>query len=198
MATSPETEASCAERSKVPSAYSRALGAAEAALAPVIHEVHCQGEHAEVVGRFTVARGGGAVAGLLARCLGLPAAADDVQLRLRITRSGSTETWHRDIGHDTCLRTTQRVVSPGRIEERVGPTAVLLDVRADGGGLRMRQISAAIALGRLRVPLPSRLCPHTTATVAPAADERMKVAVHVTLPRGGVLISYAGVVEQVR
>ena len=181
------------------SVYGRVLGAAQLTLAPAVQQLHCGGKDVEAIGRFAVARGNGPTVRFIARCLGLPAADVDVPLRLRIQRGGDTERWHREFGRHRCLSTTQRAVSGGCVEERVGATRLLLHVRAQHGALEMRQVSAGIRLGRrLHLPLPAWLCPRTTARVAPAGDGRMTVAVRVTLPSGRLLVSYSGVVEQVR
>ena len=178
-------------------AYSQALGPSRFALAPAIHDAHCRDDRAEMVGRFMVARGRGPVAVVLGRCLGLPRPGSDVPLRLRIERSRGCETWLREFGDHKGLRTTQRAVSAGRIEERVGPVAILLDVRADGGALCLRQVSAAIAVCGLRIRVPAWLCPRTTASVTPTAEGGMTVEVRATLPRGRLLVAYSGTVQAV-
>ena len=175
-----------------------ALGASRRALAPAVHDLHCVGRQVLAEGRFTVRRGPGLFVALVANGLRLPAAGNQVPLRLHIERSEHHETWQRHFGDTSCVLTTQRLYGSGRIEERVGPAWIVLEVRAHDGALHMRQIAAGIRLRRLRVPLPMWLCPQTTASAAPASSDEVAVAVRVALPHGRVLLTYSGLVKQVR
>lgn len=174
--------------------YGAALGTARFALAPAVHDLHCTGVHTDAAGPFTVRRGRGPVVWLLATGLGLPASAQDVRLHLHIERSDDAETWQRRFGTHAGLRTTQRLVSGGRIEESVGRVRLLLDVDVRDGTLHIRQAGTAVRLRRWHLTLPQRWCPRTTASAAPAPDGRVAVTVRVTLPGGGLLVTYSGTV----
>lgn len=198
MATAADIQQPTPPPVAVTGVYAAALGPSQLALAPPVHELHCAGQQVDAAGRLTVRRGPGLFVWLVANGLGLPGSGDDVPLRLHVERSDRHETWQRHFGDEECLRTTQRIAGPGHIEERVGRARILLEVRAFDGALQMRQVAAAIRVGGLRVPLPAWLCPRTTASAAPAPGGGVAVTVRVALPYGRLLLTYAGVVKQVR
>lgn len=176
--------------------YAAALGAAQDDLGAAVWRLHCAAGPADAAGRFTVCRGRGPFVWLVATALRLPRAGAVVPLRLRIDRSADHERWERHFGKQSPLCTTQRTVGAGHIEEQVGIARLLLDASVDDGALILHQVGVALVAGRIRMTLPMRLCPRTTARAAPASRGRVAVVVRVVLPRGRLLVTYAGVVEQ--
>lgn len=176
--------------------YTAALGATHNDLAAAVWRLHCADGPAQAAGTFTVCRGRGPLVWLVATALRLPLAGAVVPLRLRITRSPGCERWERHFGKRSPLCTTQQAAGPGRIEEQVGLARLLLDASVDKGALLLRQAGVALVAGRIRMALPRRLCPRTTARAAPASRGRVAIIVRVVLPRGRLLVTYAGVVEQ--
>lgn len=141
-------------------------------------------------GTFTVRRGGGRAARLVARLLGLPEAGEAVPLRLTVTPHGGGERWHRTFdGRD--FITEQRAHAGSLLAERTGPFELLFRLDVEGGALAYRQVGASLGAGGLRVRWPSRLAPRVEARER--ADGRgVRVSVRVTAPLLGPLIEYEG------
>lgn len=179
------------------SLYGTALGRAASQLDPAVRALHCSSATAAATGSFTVTHRQGAFARLLIEALGFPAAGGDVPVQLCIERTARGEVWRRHFGQQR-LCTRQRILSDGRLEEQVGGVRLLLAVTADGDALVIRQVGAALHVGRWRLPLPMLLCPRTTARAAPAPAGGVAVAVEITCPGGSFLAGYSGVIQEVR
>jgi hypothetical protein len=90
--------------------------------------------------------------------------------------------------------------TPGAVllVERLGIVEMLMRLEVVGGALSYQTVSAALRLGFLRVPLPSRLSPYVTALEKAVGDtNQIHVSVDVTLPLLGRLIAYNGILTQV-
>lgn len=146
--------------------------------------------HARSSGTFVVRRGGGRLARLIARRLGLPEAGDAVPLRLTVTPHGGGERWHRAFA-DRDFVTEQREHAGPLLAERTGPFELLFRLTVEGGSLVYSQEDAFLRVRSLRVRLPRPLAPRVGALER--ADGRgVRVSVRVTAPLVGPLIEYEG------
>jgi hypothetical protein len=131
---------------------------------------------------------------LLAR---LPAAGEDVDVRLQVTAQDDVEEWRRTFAGRP-LVSMQSARSAGLLAERLGIMEMLMRLEVVGGALSYQTVSAAMRLGFLRVPLPHRLSLHVTAwEKAVGLTNQVHVNVDVTLPLLGRLIAYDGILTQI-
>jgi hypothetical protein len=146
-------------------------------------------------GRFTVRHGDRALARLLARLLGLPAAGADVPVKLVVTPHARGERWERAFGASR-LVSEQRAGEGGLIVERMGPTEVRYKLEVAGGALFYRQAGVALRLGPIALSLPRWLAPQIVARESAMPDEKSAhISVKVSLPLLGLLVSYKGSIE---
>jgi hypothetical protein len=142
-----------------------------------------------------VCHGSHRAARLLARLLQMPAEADEVNLRLRVESSGDTEVWRRQFGSRPMV-TSQSVDSDGILRESVGALELQFRLSVDAGGLFYQQSAAGLRIGARFVALPVWIRPIVSASEK-AGDGPNSVVTCVTasLPRIGLLLSYAGRIE---
>lgn len=176
------------------SLYRRVLGEAAEALHPTVRAMHCGQGDVHVTGRLRVQRGGGLAGRLVGAFLGLPAADGAVPTSLWITRAGNAERWVRTFGAGRPMRSWQQAGPPQTLIEHVGPLRFTFGLEVAEGGLRFVQGACYLVLGRLQLPLPTRLAPRVDALARPVGDRGVAVSVRVTTPLIGLLLGYAGVV----
>lgn len=167
--------------------YERLVGGAWGNLDEPVRRLHA---HARASGTFVVRRGGGRVARLVARRMGLPEAGDAVPLRLTVTPHGGGERWHRAFAANHFV-TEQREHAGSLLAERTGPFELLFGLTAEGGALVYRQEAAFLRVRSLRVRLHRLLAPRVEARER-AEGRGVRVWVRVTAPLVGPLIEYEG------
>lgn len=170
--------------------YERLVGKGWGELDEPVRRLHlcARGE-----GTFAVRRGGGRLARVVARLLGLPRGGEAVPLRLSVEPHAGGERWRRNFAGREFV-TEQGEHAAGLMAERTGPFELLFRLTAERGALAYVQEGAALRVKSLRVRLPRLLAPRVEAWER--ADEGgVRVSVHVTSPLTGPLISYEGLVR---
>ncbi|MBX5172607.1 DUF4166 domain-containing protein [Rhizobium sp. NZLR1b] len=122
--------------------YHRVLGSAFERLPPAIAAMHSVG-HAGgtrvASGRARIERGGGWLAGIVARLIGFPPAGEDVPVTVRFVADGDKEIWTRDFGGKSFH--SLQLEGKGRdrhlLTEVFGPFRVLVALVQEGNRLRL-------------------------------------------------------------
>ena len=150
-----------------------------------------QGRH-ELIGRAEVTAPVSAVAGWLARFLGMPRQSGPCPLHFALLAGPAGEHWSREFGGH---RMTTRLTAQGaHIVEAVGPAGLLrlgFSLRANADALEMQLAWLRVA----GLPCPSRLLP--TVVAHEHADEvngihRVRFDIQASLPLLGALTRYRG------
>ena len=144
-------------------------------------------------GTFDVRHGRSPLARAIARIVRCPREAAGVEVTLRIEADDGVEWWHRTFDGRR-MTTRQRSEEPGVLNERIGPLELLFRLQVEGGALRFGQVGARGRLAGLALPWPRWCRPHVEARGARGAGG-VGVRVAVSLPRIGLLMSYAGRLE---
>lgn len=170
-------------------AFETALGEDFRTLPAVTQAIHRPNPALVWRGKGSAEAGSNPVSRLIGRVFGLPIAARNADLHVVIDqREDGTEDWAR-VWPGAIMRSAMASPGPGngRIEERFGPLAFILQMAAHETGIDMR-----IAGGRLLgIPLPLFLLPRTNATER-ADGNRHLFDVSVDLPLLGRLVRYHG------
>jgi hypothetical protein len=171
--------------------YRRLLGARFAELPTRVAELHDVKAVSVWRGRADVERGRSLAARAVASLFGLPPAGRDQPLEVTFTPDGGTEVWTRRFG-DAVFRSLQ-YARRGLLRERVGPTTFVfaLDVSPPGLALVLEGVRFA------GVPLPRLLAPKLR-TLESERDGRYRFEVEAHLPLLGLVVRYAGWLEQER
>ncbi len=174
--------------------FARALGPAFDRLPPVVRRFHDVTARHEWRGEAEVLRGTGLLARLIAAAMGFPPAGR-VPLTLVLERAGegesAGESWTRDFGGHV-LRSRLSPAGQGRVTERFGPSAVLLEPRVADGGLDLPSPGARL----LGIPVPRLLAP-VSESIEREADGRFLFDVKGTVPLAGLVVHYRGWLEPV-
>lgn len=125
------------------------------------------------------------------RLLRLPRANAAADMRLTITRTGSTEQWTRTFD-GVRLNSEQHETAPGVIAERFGTLEFHFRVGPENGATRYRQVGALLRLGPVRIALPGMLAPRVEGLERPTGPDSFNVHVRVTWPPSGLILEYAG------
>lgn len=176
------------------SLYQRVLGEDADGLHPHVLALHCGPSDVHATGRLRVQRGRGLAGRLVGALLGMPATGGDVPTSLWISRHEETEHWVRQFDDRRPMRSWQRAGPPQTLVEQVGPLRFTFRLEVAEGGIGFTQRACHLVLGRLRLPIPTRLSPRVDAAARPTRDCGVVVSVRVASPLLGLLISYAGVV----
>jgi hypothetical protein len=162
------------------------IGPGFAALPPPVRRVHEDRATTLLAGRGRVERGTGWLSMLFAIATSLPAAGEDVPVRVAITRDATGgETWSREFGgHAMVSRLRAR---GGLLEERLGAATFRFRLVADGGRIDWR----LVAVRALGIPVP--LAFFSGVRAAESIDgERYRFDVEARLPVVGLLVRYGG------
>lgn len=131
---------------------------------------------------------------MLARLFRLPQENKSSVAHLVVTTSDSGETWQRTFdGIRLCTR--QFEAAPGELGEQFGFLEFRFRLEATDGGLRYRQIVAAVRTGTIRVPLPAVIAPQVEAREDPDGQRGIRVRVSVSVPAARPILTYDGVVS---
>jgi hypothetical protein len=175
--------------------YPRLLGTAWRELAQTLQRVHADASIVRAEGVFQVSRAPGRLAGLILDAVGVPRASDAAEVRLAVCQRGAAEHWHRIVGGRK-LVTVQTEAPGGILAERIGVLEFRFRLAVADGDLLFRQEGLRLALGSLRLSLPTRLSPQIAAREGPTGDpDRTRVEVRVTSPSGSLFFSYRGTVR---
>jgi hypothetical protein len=172
--------------------YPKLLGASWHDLEVAVRRFHDSGATVRAVGVFQVRHGSNSLARTLARFAHLPAAGEDVEVKLQVTALEEGEEWSRMFaGHPLVSRQSNR--SDGLLVESVGIVEIRFRLAVVGGTLSYQMVSAALRFGSLRLPLPHWLSPRITAWEKAAGDlNQIQVSVDVIFPLIGCLLAYEG------
>ena len=127
--------------------YPELLGPDFESLPRALRDFHSKPLGGRAVGTVTVHH----TSTLLARLAGFPPAGENIPLALEVTASGNCEIWTRRFG-SAVLQSTQRSAG-SLLEETAGPVRVLLQVFADGSGMKFESRGARL----WNIPAPLRV-----------------------------------------
>ena len=172
--------------------YPRIVGTAWADLSEPVQQFHLFQKQWRGTGLFTIRHGSGVLARLLVWLMRLPAEGDDVPVELVVDANENGEQWNRKFAGRPFI-TKQSERAGGFMAERIGLTEILYRLTVKDRALCYEQVSAALRLGRLRLPLPRLFAPKIAAREWAAPDGRgVYVSVEVRAPLAGLLIHYQG------
>ena len=165
--------------------FRRLLGDRFDALPGPVRALHDRETGAVSIGRGSVRGATSRLIRGLAAALGLPAPADDVEVRVEIVPDGAGEVWTRRFGSRTMR--SRLGARNGRLIELLGPAAFEFSLTASPLGLDWTLERFCI----LGLPLPAAWCAGIVA--AERADrERYCFDVRASLPGVGLLVHYRG------
>jgi hypothetical protein len=173
--------------------YERLLGPDWLRLAEPIRAFHTQAP-LSVRGPIRVSNGRSGWSRALARLFRLPRANDSAVVHLVVTVAGQAEEWRRTFD-GVSLDTRQFEAAPKELGEQFGFLEVRFRLEAAEGGLRYRQVAAAVRIGSMRVPLPAAIAPMVEAQEDPDGPRNIRVRVGVTVPAARPILTYDGVVS---
>jgi hypothetical protein len=175
--------------------YQRILGDEWRHLDAAIQRMHTAGQGIHSKGLFRVIHGRHRVARLLARLLRLPAEGENAEARLHVEPAGSVELWRRTF-NGRPLVTRQSSAAPGVLAEQLGRLEFQFRLSVRDRALIYQQSRAGLRIGSRLTPLPAWMAPAVAASEKPSARAGcVSISVNVSLPRIGLLLSYAGEVE---
>jgi Domain of unknown function (DUF4166) len=154
-----------------------------------LHRFHFGDRPVAALGWLDVERGSSPVNRRLGALLRLPRAGEHQRLRVRIDSASGLERWQRRIG-DRRLDSRQRRVGDVLIEY-AGPAELRMRMDVTDERITLTPIDAALRIGRLRLPLPDVIAPHTAA-VATGTGHGFEIDVRIWVPWFGLLIAYHG------
>jgi len=173
-----------------PPLYRRLLGPAFDALPLRVRELHDLDRISVWEGRAGVQRGRSPVARMAAWLASLPPAGDDQPLRVTFAAVKHKEIWARQFGK-ALFRSVQHELG-GLLYERVGLATFVFAAIATTNGLSLRLHGFRL----LGIPMPRMLHPAID-TFESERDGRYQFEVEAHLPLFGLLVCYAGWLEQV-
>jgi hypothetical protein len=173
-----------------PPLYRRLLGPAFDALPARVGELHDLDRISVWEGRAQVERGRSLVARMAAWLASLPPAGDDQPLRVTFAAVGDKEIWARQF--DKALFRSVQYERGGLLYERVGFATFVFAATPTTNGLSLR-LDGFHLLG---IPMPRMLHPAVD-TFETERDGRYRFEVEARLPLFGLLVRYAGWLEQV-
>ncbi len=154
-----------------------------------LHRFHLGDRPVAAVGWLDVERGSSLVNRCLGALLRLPRAGAHQQLQVRIADTDGLERWHRRIGGRR-LDSRQRRVG-NVLVEYAGPVELRMRMEVTDDRLTLTPLGGALRIGRMKIPLPTVVAPHTAA-VATSTDDGFEVEVRIWVPLVGLLIAYRG------
>jgi hypothetical protein len=179
------------------------MGADWNALDASVRSFHGATCNRQASGRFQIYRGRRTVARIFASLLGLPAEGRDVVTQLAVEfqpasspQAPGREIWRRKFANRP-LRSAQYMKEPGVLSERFGIIELSFHLSVHDGALLFESIAAALALGKIRLVLPSFLTPYVQATVTgvEGPSYRLDVSVQMVLALIGPVLSYEGYLD---
>jgi len=167
--------------------YQRLLGNDFDKLPNILRQFHSQPQGGCATGRVTVERNAGWLRGAAANLLQLPAAGDDMNLRLQVIPRDNTERWIRYFNQQR-LETVQWQEGEFLIE-KAGPLHLAFTVQADETGMTFRMHHQCRT--GAKVLFPSHFVMRVNAHTHGAAD-CWKLQVNISTPLLGKIATYRG------
>lgn len=183
--------------------YPSLMGAEWNNLEARLQRFHSEATPRRGAGIFQIRHGGGRLARALAWLLRMPREGKDVCARLLVcdgdhsaVGKASAEVWERSFAGQT-FTSFQSANPQGLLAERIALIELWFRLEASNHSLVFVPAGAALALGRIRMRIPPRLCPMVRGRVS-ASDEfsqRFTVSVSLALPVFGLVLAYEGFIE---
>ncbi len=171
--------------------YARLLGGAWTGLPEPLRRIHALEDRLSAAGRARVERGTGVLAGLIARAVGFPPAAEDTPVRVDFERRGDVEVWRRRFGDHT-FESRQQTGRERRLVESFGPAAFAMALTWDGKRLHLRLRQWRF----LGIPMPDWTSPVCTA-YEEVVEGRFTFFVEIRHPWTGLIVRYSGWLEPI-
>jgi len=168
-----------------PGLYRRLLGADWPQLAEPIRHAHTVLVESHGRGLFRIERGRHWLARAFGWILRLPPASAESEAHLTVTLEAEGELWVRRFGARRIV-TYQYQAGPQVFAERFGIVEFRFRLEVAEGHLVFHQRGVTL----LGVPIPESLAP-----TIQALEEPGSVSVRISIPVGGLLLSYQGIVE---
>lgn len=170
--------------------FARTLGCQWRALPMQLQRMHTVNGSKIAEGRARVERGSSLTARLAAAIVGLPAAADDVPVRVRLKALGGGEIWHRTFGSRHFRSRLEQHISraSGLVTERFGLLVVTLQLTWSDDRLWFHPRGASIC----GIALPRRLCPSGASCEFVDQQGRFSFDVAIAVPWCGLIVRYQG------
>jgi hypothetical protein len=168
--------------------FRQLIGPDFAGLPLAVRNVHQDCDETALAGRCRIDRGAGALAALFGAVSSLPAAGDDVPVRVVIRRDGGGETWAREFGGKPMVSTLRE--RDGLLEERLGPTTFRFALTADRERITWKFVGARV----LGIPVPAAMFAGVSASESTEGG-RYRFDVEARLPVVGLLVRYRGTLD---
>ena len=172
--------------------YARIMGSSWNDLGEPLQCLHGSESTVRAAGHLRIERGLHPLARLFARLLRLPHPNASADVRLVIAHGRDGEHWVRTFDGRR-LDTWQYPWHDG-LAERFGVLEFRFRLLVSGGSLSYAHADVFLCWP-VRLRIPERWAPCVEAREDPRGAKRVQVDVRVRLPRVGLLISYAGIVE---
>lgn len=172
--------------------YAGILGSAWDLLPEKLKQLHSVQSAAKFIGRCTVERGNGALAGLIARAFGFPPSGQDVQVSVKFEVRDGVETWTRTFNGKSfsSIQSEGRGASEHLLCERFGAFNFAMAVVYDKSQIHL-VLRRWTAIG---IPLPLWLGPQSTAHES-VIDGKFWFDVEIGHPMAGLIVRYRGWLE---
>jgi hypothetical protein len=176
--------------------YPRLLGSDWSRLDETVRRFHVESTSVQASGSFQIRHGNSMMAKWLLWLLGMPSAGEAVPAELVVCAREGGEIWRRTFAGRR-LTTTQFPFAGDLLAERLGAVELRFRLEVAAGALVYRQMTAALRIGPLTVPLPRWLRPQVDAREEPAQPpDQAHVIVQVLVPLVGLLIHYEGTIKR--
>ncbi len=176
-----------------PPLFREALGAGFDALPGPVKALHDGRVRKRFKGKGRVERSYGLLLNLIAACLRLPRAGENLDIEVSIKRGENQEIWERTFEGRKFSSIVSRAAGtiPGRITETFGPLS--FDIDLDNRLGRLYYPVGRARIGALR--LPRILTPRSDTVEHLTATDQYHFSVKIELPLLGHLITYEGWLE---
>lgn len=192
----PYTIATSTTREPILSVFESALADDFAHLPPALRDLHDVLDCRTFIGTARVTRGTGLLARIIGWCMGFPPAADAVDVRVDMQRTGTGETWWRRFGRSRFRShlSRRRDAPHGEIWERFGPLTCRIDLTRIAGELHY-PVGAVRLFGV--IALPRFLVPTSDTREFVNAEGRACFDVSISHPLAGFIVRYRGCLSPV-
>jgi hypothetical protein len=182
-------------RHDAPLVFQEALGPAFDALPPELRDLHTVLDRRIWTGKARITRGKGLIAGLAALIGGFPAAGENIDVQVVQDADPNGEVWTRFFGKTKFKSHLTRKSNwpAGHIRERFGLMNFEIALEANGETLAY-PVTRGWCLG---LPLPRFILPQSETVEFVDDKGRANFDVTITMPIGGVVVTYQGWLEPV-
>ena len=173
--------------------YATLLGTAWAQLSEPVRALHDE-PTLTARGTLRIVRGPGRAGRMLAALLRMPRAHPSAATHLVVTRQGDDEIWSRTFNGQH-LDSRQYATGDREFGERFGAFEFRFRLEVFQGSLQFRQTGVSMALGPVRIPVPSICAPRVTASEEAAGPRGVSVGVRLRMPLVGPVLAYDGIIH---